>query len=230
MAKEKKLGISHFINTQLKPINGYHPLYMRLTYNRDSLKIKSPTYSILEELGKLDDYNQERIKDNDIRIVHSIHKNVQDKLIGYSVKTFKDELISQLYRDLGVVHYERLYHALIDFLETNSNEGTAFFLDHYTTGSLDEIVNSFLDTIEELNPELFIKFETEYQTHFVLDEVLKKHSLEQNWVYVSVADVLFNKDLLNQINQKHKHLRKPFLDLQKLLNPFSQNSSMKEFI
>lgn len=207
MAKEKKLGIGHFENKQLKPYQGQYPIYLRITYDRANLQFKSPSYQFAAYLNIIEHTDKNQLLLNDQRMITLIRILLDRDNVNYNVKTFNSGEYISLYETIHTVYFSRMKSRINKFLKSQKLIHTLDNLDLYDrdhfdySSSLPEYDN-FLSMLNELRPDLYTEYKLLQNEDDKMLDLMTKFEKKQNIFYLSSADILMNKELELMINKQ----------------------------
>ncbi len=212
---KKKLGIFHYFNENLKPIKGQHPIYVRITFERKKVEMKSPTYShLIDEGAETIDF--EKVEINDIRIFNCMRNFWHELGWSWDVKHFRMPENEVYYKSIETAHNNLIDSLILKFFEKNNLPETHFFLEIF-----DNLLSNFMEVLEELRPELFEQLDmTIKATQLEIDRILIEYSKhDPQFIYGTVADLLGNKELEDYFKSNHEQAYSYYRQLRESVLP-----------
>ncbi len=228
----KKITIKHYLNF-INPIIGIYknkeveiyPLYVRVTFNRQSTKIRSllaSTRISIEEFQEISGDTLLSIKREALHIMHIINENYKYELEENSDKANRKQFLSDILTG-HFNHYDSLCECVNEALferMRNANIDNGKISDFYVTGgqSGDFSASELLDYLSVTEP-VWNRFKCEIGDVFRYFRLFYCEFVYENWHYhyfpINIADALyfdFKDKFLTFLQKKGYNVNLDFID------------------
>lgn len=152
--KEKKLTVKAFEHKKLAEVNfagkSYRKVYSRITYERRTTEIPSPTFKHLIDNWFDEEFEIHEIETEDSRIFQSLRNYVESKGQPFSVDLLSKESYQKELVFVGDILTKKVHSSLVDFLWAARLGATSNLVKRIASFPPHDILHS----IEELNPSV----------------------------------------------------------------------------